>query len=100
MFQSIRELYAPFTIAALPIGSYEPQTLFKSLYMNPAQAIKAHKDLGSPTYSIGIHWGTFMTSNEHYLSPSQQLRVLWDKEENRGENTRFVTIDLGQSLFL
>jgi N-acyl-phosphatidylethanolamine-hydrolysing phospholipase D len=91
LFQSIRDLYAPFTIAALPIdggSSYE--------HMNPEKAVKAHKDLGYPMYSIGIHWGTFMTSEE----PSQQLRVLWDKEEENRKDTTFVTMDFGQSLFL
>lgn len=104
LFQSIRDLYAPFTLAAIPIGTFEPQALLKSLYMNPEEAIEAHKDLGFPTLSVGIHWGTFMTSNEPYLSPSQRLSHLWSKEEkaegNSSSNSRFITTSFGQTLFL
>lgn len=72
--------------------------------MNPEEAIEAHKDLGFPTLSVGIHWGTFMTSNEPYLSPSQRLSHLWSKEEEKEEgnssNSRFITTSFGQTLFL
>ncbi|CAO3691102.1 unnamed protein product [Rhizopus stolonifer] len=95
LFQAIRELYAPFSIAALPIGSYEPPSLFKSLFMNPAQAIQAHQDLGSPQLSIGIHWGTFSQSTESYLLPSHLLSRLWTRTDSQ-----FITTSLGQTVSL
>ncbi|KAL7319085.1 hypothetical protein PS15m_002256 [Mucor circinelloides] len=98
LFQSIRDIYSPFTMAALPIGTFEPQTMLKSLHMTPKEAIQAHIDLGSPRISIGIHWGTFMKSNEPYLSPIQQLFDLYGKiEEN--ESSRFITTSFGETVF-
>jgi N-acyl-phosphatidylethanolamine-hydrolysing phospholipase D len=106
LFESIRELYSPFTLAALPIGTFEPQTMLKSLHMNPNEAVKAHLDLGSPTLSIGIHWGTFMTSNEPYLSPSQQLSDLFkgttmeSREREAVHESQFITTAFGETLFI
>ncbi|CEG67211.1 hypothetical protein RMATCC62417_03674 [Rhizopus microsporus] len=94
LFQSIRDLYAPFTIAALPIGAYEPPSIFKPLHMNPTEAIQAHHDLGSPCISIGIHWGTFHLSNENYLSPPELLARLWAAQNTNG--SQFITTSLGQ----
>lgn len=94
LFQSIRDLYAPFTIAALPIGAYEPPSIFKPLHMNPTEAIQAHHDLGSPCISIGIHWGTFHLSNENYLSPPELLARLWAAQNTNG--SQFITASLGQ----
>ncbi|EIE87562.1 hypothetical protein G6F46_004807 [Rhizopus delemar] len=94
LFKAIRELYAPFTIAALPIGSYEPHNLFRSTHMNPSEAVKAHMDLGLPKLSIGIHWGTFKQSNEPYLSPCQLLSRLWTQTND----SQFITTSLGQTV--
>jgi N-acyl-phosphatidylethanolamine-hydrolysing phospholipase D len=93
LFQSIRDLYSPFSLAAIPIGTYEPQSMLKSIHMNPAQAVKAHVDLGSPRLSVGIHWGTFMKSNEPYLSPIQQLSEL-------AQDGQFITTLFGETLFI
>lgn len=63
--------------------------------MNPAQAIQAHQDLGSPQLSIGIHWGTFSQSTESYLSPSHLLSRLWTQTDSQ-----FITTSLGQTVSL
>lgn len=50
--------------------------------MGPEDAIKAHFDLGCPRLSVGIHWGTFMMSDEHYLAPRQVLDNVWEQYTN------------------
>ncbi|KAI8985331.1 beta-lactamase superfamily domain-containing protein [Pilobolus umbonatus] len=55
LFKSIKDLYSPFTLAALPISSLST----RSDSMTLQQAKLAHQDLGSP-FSIGIHWRTFL----------------------------------------
>lgn len=66
--------------------------------MNPEEAVQAHLDLGSPRISIGVHWGTFMKSNEPYLSPIQQLIDSYSKiEEN--DTSRFITTSFGETIF-
>lgn len=81
LFQTIGKLYAPFSIAAFPIGSYEPRRLMKHVHMGPDEAVRAHNDLRRPTLSIGIHWGTFMMSDEHYLDPPKKLKEAWQQSE-------------------
>jgi hypothetical protein len=78
-------MYAPFTLAAIPIGSFEPTHLMKHLHMGPEDAIKAHIDLGCPRLSVGIHWATFMMSDEYYLAPKEILNKTWDEYFNSTE---------------
>ncbi|KAI9473720.1 MAG: beta-lactamase superfamily domain-containing protein [Benjaminiella poitrasii] len=104
LFQTIGELYSPFDLAVLPIGTFEPHTMFGSLHMGPKEAIKAHNDLGCPRMSIGIHWGTFMKSNEPYLSPIQQLSKLYNKQKkmvvNEQDESQFIITAFGETKWL
>ena len=91
LFKAIGERYAPFTLAAIPIGSFKPEILMQHLHMGPTEAVKVHHDIGCPRLSIGIHWGTFMMSDEHYLEPAKQLREAWkmiDIQRTGGELTK------------
>lgn len=81
LFQAIGDLYAPFTLAAIPIGSFEPVSMMQHVHMGPRDALKVHNDLKSPRLSVGIHWGTFMMSDEHYLAPCKLLAELWEKRQ-------------------
>lgn len=47
--------------------------------MGPEDAIKAHIDLGYPCLSVGIHWATFMMSDEYYLDPKLILDKAWEE---------------------
>jgi len=53
LFKAIGNRYAPFTLAAIPIGSFMPTQLMQHLHMGPEDAIKAHFDLGCPLVSTG-----------------------------------------------
>ncbi|KAG1139417.1 hypothetical protein G6F38_009848 [Rhizopus arrhizus] len=96
LFQAIGHLYAPFTLAALPIGSYLPFKLMKHLHMGPQDAIQVHRDLRNPRLSVGIHWGTFMMSDEHYLSPKQIL----DTSFEQTEDSQFITTAFGETIVI
>ncbi|KAI8878998.1 Metallo-hydrolase/oxidoreductase [Backusella circina FSU 941] len=91
LFQAIRDLYSPFTVAALPLVESQKQSLF----MSPEEAVKAHVDLGSPKISIGIHWGTFQEKNA-FLSPVKRLAQVWKDTET----SRFITLSQGETLFI
>lgn len=60
--------------------------------MTPSESVQAHTDLGNPTLSVGIHWGTFNTSSEPYLSPTEQL--------NEINTSRFITSSLGETIVI
>ncbi|CAO3599177.1 unnamed protein product [Absidia cylindrospora] len=82
LFKAIGDLYAPFTLAAIPIGSFKPEPMMQHVHMGPEDAIRVHEDLKMPRLSVGIHWGTFMMSDEHYLEPPRALAELWQKRQH------------------
>ena len=56
-FREIGERYGPFTVAAIPIGAYEPRFIMRPQHIDPEEAVAIHHDLRAQ-HSLGIHWGT------------------------------------------
>lgn len=78
-FLDTRERLAPrrrdgalFDVALMAIGAYEPRWFMTEQHMNPAEAVKAHRDLAARR-SIGIHWGTFALTDEPLDQPPKDL---------------------------
>ena len=44
----------------------------KDNHIDPAEAIQIHREIGAKK-SIGMHWGTFVLTDEHVLEPPQRL---------------------------
>ncbi|SAM05537.1 hypothetical protein [Absidia glauca] len=86
LFKAIGAAYAPFTLAALPIGSFKPEPMMQHVHMGPEDAIRVHEDLKMPRLSVGIHWGTFMMSDEHYLEPPRTLARLWQDRQDQTQS--------------
>ncbi|MEJ8836951.1 MBL fold metallo-hydrolase [Ramlibacter sp. AN1133] len=57
-----------FDLALLAIGAYAPRWFMADQHMDPADAVRAHKDLGARR-SLGIHWGTFQLTDEALDQP-------------------------------
>lgn len=57
-FADVGRQLGGFDLAAIPIGAYEPRWFMKIMHVNPAEAIRIHRDVKSRA-SLGIHWGTF-----------------------------------------
>ena len=70
-FARIGETLRP-EVALLPIGAYEPRWFMATQHMDPADAVKAHRDLGA-SLSLGTHWGTFQLTDEAHDAPLQAL---------------------------
>ncbi|KAJ2082554.1 hypothetical protein H4R24_001500 [Coemansia sp. RSA 988] len=77
-FEDVGKKYGPVSLAILPIGSYEPRWYMCHQHVNPDDAVRIHKDLRAIN-SIGVHWGTFMMSDEHYLAPPRDLATACSK---------------------
>lgn len=52
----------------------------KYAHVNPEEAVRIHKDIKAKK-SLGIHWGTFVLTAEHYMEPPSKL-----KEELKANN--------------
>ncbi|KAL4234212.1 hypothetical protein ACF0H5_005865 [Mactra antiquata] len=71
-FKQIGNKYGPFSLAAIPIGAYEPRWFMKPQHVNPEEAVMLHEELKAQK-SVGIHWGTFRLTTEHYMEPKHKL---------------------------
>jgi L-ascorbate metabolism protein UlaG (beta-lactamase superfamily) len=71
-FAEIRARLGAPDIALLPIGAYEPRWFMTPVHMNPAEAVRAHRDLES-RQSIAMHHGTFQLTTEPIHQPAIDL---------------------------
>ena len=77
--ETAQKLGSP-TLAAIPIGAYEPRDFMKAAHMNPEEAVKTFNDLGAK-YGVALHWGTFKLTTERMDEPPERLlQSLKDQE--------------------
>jgi len=71
-FEEIGEKYGEFDLALLPIGAYEPRWFMQFYHVNPEESVKIHMDIKSK-YSVAMHWGTFILTDEPLDEPPKKL---------------------------
>ncbi|MCB9059731.1 MAG: MBL fold metallo-hydrolase [Calditrichae bacterium] len=71
-FKNIGRKLGPFTIAAIPIGAYQPQWFMSPVHISPQEAVDVYLDVKAK-YFIPIHWGTFQLSDEPISEPPRLL---------------------------
>jgi len=72
-FRQLGEKYNGFNLALLPIGAYEPRWFMRAYHVNPQEAVQMHQDLQA-RYSVAMHWGTFILTDESLDEPPRKLR--------------------------
>jgi L-ascorbate metabolism protein UlaG (beta-lactamase superfamily) len=93
-FADIKSRLGSPDIAMLGIGAYEPRWFMTPIHMNPAEAVRAHHDLGA-RHSIGMHFGTFQLTSEAIDQPKADLKDAL--AQNGIPETEFVTLEEGET---
>jgi N-acyl-phosphatidylethanolamine-hydrolysing phospholipase D len=79
-FGAIASQSGPFDLVMLPIGAYEPRWFMRGVHMDPADAVRAYRDLtpaGDRPPCLGVHWGTFRLTDEPADEPPSLFARLW-----------------------
>jgi len=79
-------------MAAIPIGAYEPRWFMRPQHVNPEEAVQIHIDLQSRN-SIGMHWGTFILTDEPIMEPPAKLNEA--KLQKGLRNDEFTVLNIG-----
>ena len=96
-FKNLGEKFGQFDLAAIPIGAYEPRWFMKDAHVNPEEAVMIHQDINA-RYSVGIHWGTFIMTDEPVEEPPKKLLVALEKAGISEEN--FFVMEHGETKVL
>jgi len=97
IFKEIGRRLGPFDLSAIPIGAYEPRWFMQRYHMNPEEAVNVHMDVRSKK-SVGIHWGTFVLSDEPLDEPAKRLEQA-RKARNLSDG-EFVALKHGETIIL
>lgn len=71
-FRAVRDRLGAPDVALLPIGAYAPRETMRAFHMDPADAVRAQRDLGARV-SVGVHYGTFQLTAEDFDQPPRDL---------------------------
>ncbi|KAJ3318375.1 hypothetical protein HDU76_000848 [Blyttiomyces sp. JEL0837] len=94
-FKEIGAKYGPFQLSAIPIGAYSPRWFMSPIHCSPKDAVDLHLDVKS-MHSIGMHWGTFVLTDEPVMEPPKVLKA---ELEKRGMDPKvFHVVDIGETV--
>ena len=96
-FKDIGNKYGYFDLALLPIGAYEPRWFMSSYHVNPDEAVKIHMDVRA-RHSVGMHWGTFILTDEPLDEPPGKLTEALRKYDI--QESDFQVYQHGETRFL
>jgi N-acyl-phosphatidylethanolamine-hydrolysing phospholipase D len=96
-FKQIGEKFGKIDLAAIPIGAYEPRWFMSKYHISPEESVKVHQDINAEK-SVGIHWGTFILTDEPLDEPPKKLA---EAVKNAGlDSDAFVVLKHGEIITL
>lgn len=94
-FKEIGKLRGPFDLGLIPIGAYMPRFVMSSMHANPRDAVEIFRDTQCKR-ALGIHWGTWVLTEEDVLEPPQKLKEAL-KHHGMPETGVFDVCNIGES---
>lgn len=94
-FKSIGELRGSFDLGLIPIGAYDPRHIMSSMHANPFDSVEIFTDTQCKR-AMGIHWGTWVLTEEDVLEPPVLLKKALAKK-GLPEVGVFDVCDIGES---
>lgn len=79
-FKDIYKKFGEMDVSMIPVGAYNPRWFMKDMHVNPAEAVQIHQDIQSK-YSVGMHWGTFILTDEPMDEPPVALKKALDAKQ-------------------
>ena len=79
-FKAIGKKWGSMDLSLIPIGSYSPRIFMAPVHIDPFDATKIHREVGS-VLSLAIHWNTFRLSDEGRLRPPYDLYLAMQEEK-------------------
>ncbi|MCJ1360977.1 hypothetical protein MMC16_000072 [Acarospora aff. strigata] len=94
-FAQIGALRGPFDLGLIPIGAYDPRWIMSPMHANPFDSVNIFLDTRCKR-AMGIHWGTWVLTEENVLEPPRKLReaLRW---KGLPEDGVFGVCDVGES---
>ncbi|KAJ5561742.1 hypothetical protein N7461_000503 [Penicillium sp. DV-2018c] len=94
-FKQVGEFRGPFDLGLIPIGAYAPRQLFSPAHADPHDAVHIFRDTKCKK-ALGMHWGTWVLSEEDVLEPPRKLKEAL-KKHDLPESGVFDVCDIGES---
>ena len=94
-FKQIGKLRGPFDLGLIPIGAYDPRFIMSPMHANPFDSVNIFKDTQCKR-AMGIHWGTWILTEEDVLEPPVLLKKALKQSGIREEGV-FDVCDIGES---
>ncbi|GFZ47199.1 hypothetical protein JCM24511_04942 [Saitozyma sp. JCM 24511] len=74
LFHAVGRVLGEVDLAAIPIGSYEPRWHLHLQHTDPEGAVRMAMQMNAKR-SVGVHWGTWLMSDEAYNQPPIDLEI-------------------------
>ncbi|KAF2424266.1 Metallo-hydrolase/oxidoreductase [Tothia fuscella] len=94
-FKQIGDLRGPFDLGLIPIGAYQPRFFMSPMHANPFDSVNIFNDTKCKK-AMGIHWGTWVLTEEDVLEPPRLLKEAL-KKKGLAETGVFDVCDIGDS---
>lgn len=94
-FKDIGRLRGPFDLGLIPIGAYMPRWIMSPMHANPRDSVEIFRDTNCKR-AMGIHWGTWVLTEEDVLEPPQKLKEALS-HHGIAETGVFDVCDIGES---